>query len=104
MESFLFRKKDTLLDYTELQLLPFVAPVCNAEVSIEYFFQNQRKRKLRDHHLTGKIGVFRRFCWVLSVLANQTTIFGQQDKHPNIASEHLNSKFCSVYERPKTLK
>lgn len=38
MESFLFRKKNTLLDYTEPQLLPFVAPVCDAEVSIKLFF------------------------------------------------------------------
>ena len=37
MESFLIREKNTLLDYTELQLLPFVAPVCNAEVSIVLF-------------------------------------------------------------------
>lgn len=95
-----FVTKNTPLDYTEPQLLPFVAPVFNAEVSIKHFFQNQRTwRKLHDHHLTGKIG-----CWVLSVFANQTTIFGQQDKHPNIASERMHSKLCWVYERPKTLK
>ena len=45
MESFLFREKNTLLDYTELQLLPFVAPVCNAEVSIVLFSKSKNLKE-----------------------------------------------------------
>ena len=43
MESFLFREKK--YDYTELQLLPFVAPVFNAEVSMVFFSKSKNLKE-----------------------------------------------------------